>query len=318
MIEENDLPKVLQSKTLKTYKNKKLNTANFGDFTHGDYQVFLHLVSKIGGVDEFGKYLQPENLQREHVLTANEFKEVFDTDLSNCYRFLNKACKKLMKTSITLEKIELNEVWEINICSTAKYNKKEGRITVKFTDDIMPYLAQVRKRFILYNLKEIANFGSLYTTRLYELIQEFQETGWMLKSIDQLRKIFAIGDDKFKLYGNFKAKILTHACQEINDNYDMNLRFKELKEGRKVVAVKFFFKQTIVTQVTNQKTGKTTNIYNKPKTQTNTRKKVKQASLSGSLDVLEGQLSFMELKPEVKPMKSILSSLLSKFTSSKK
>ena len=318
MIEENDLPKVLQSKTLKTYKNKKLNTANFGDFTHGDYQVFLHLVSKIGGVDEFGKYLQPENLQREHVLTANEFKEVFDTDLSNCYRFLNKACKKLMKTSITLEKIELNEVWEINICSTAKYNKKEGRITVKFTDDIMPYLAQVRKRFILYNLKEIANFGSLYTTRLYELIQEFQETGWMLKSIDQLRKIFAIGDDKFKLYGNFKAKILTHACQEINDNYDMNLRFKELKEGRKVVAVKFFFKQTIVTQVTNQKTGKTTNIYNKPKTQTNTRKKVKQASLSGSLDVLEGQLSFMELKPEVKPMKSILSSILSKFTSPKK
>lgn len=106
-------------------------------------------------------------MQREHVLTAGEFRDVFNTDISNCYKFLNKACKKLMKTSITLEKIELNEVWEINICSTAKYNKKEGRITVKFTDDIMPYLAQVRKRFILYNLKEIANFGSIYTTRLY-------------------------------------------------------------------------------------------------------------------------------------------------------
>jgi len=52
------------------------------------------------GVDEFGKYLQPENLQREHVLTASEFREIFNTDLSNCYRFLNKACKKLMKTSI--------------------------------------------------------------------------------------------------------------------------------------------------------------------------------------------------------------------------
>jgi len=78
------------------------------------------------------------------------------------------------------------------------------------------------------------------------------------------------------------------------------------------------FKQTIVTQVTNQKTGKTTNIYSKPKTQTSTKKKVEQASLSSSPNVLEGQLSFMELKPEVKPMKSILSSILSKFTSSKK
>jgi plasmid replication initiation protein len=199
----------------------------------------------------------------------------------------------------------------------AEYNKNDGFITIQFTDSIMPYLAQVREKFVLYNLKEISNFGSLYTTRLYELIQEFKETGWMLKSLDQLRETFAVGD-KFKLYGHFKAKTFAHACQEINDNYNIHLRFEELKEGRKVVAVKFFFKPTIVTQVTNQKTGKTTNIYSKPKTQANTRKKVKQASLSGSLDVLEGQLSFMELKPEVKPMKSILSSLLSKFTSSKK
>ena len=55
----------------------------------------------------------------------------------------------------------------------------------------------------------------------------------MLKSIDQLRKVFAIGDNKFKLYGNFKAKILNHACKEINNNYDMDLRFEERKGGRK-------------------------------------------------------------------------------------
>jgi len=314
---KNQLPKILKSKTSKVYKNKKLNTANFGNFTHNDYQVFLHLVSKIGGVDKVGKYLQPEQLQREHILTAREFSEVFNADIDNSYKSLHKACKKLMKTSILLEKIELNEIWEINVCSTAKYNKKEGRITVEFTDRIMPYLSQVKQKFVLYNLKEIANFGSLYTTRLYELIQDFKETGWMLKSVDQLREVFSV-ENKFKTYNNFKQKTFAHACQEINDNHDMGLRFEELKEGRKVVAVKFFFKQTIVTQVTNQKTGKTTNIYSKPKTQTNTRKKVKQASLESSPDVLEGQLSFRELKPEAMPVKSILSSLLSKFTSSKK
>ena len=317
MTRRNKLPEVLQSKTPKSYKNKKLNNANFGDFTHSDYQVFLHLVSKIGGVDSSGKYLQSEILQREHVLTASEFRDVFNTDINNCYRFLNKACKKLMKTSITLEKIELNEVWEINICSTAKYNKKEGRITVKFTDDIMPYLAQVRKRFILYNLKEIANFGSLYTTRLYELIQEFKETGWMLKSIDQLRKVFAIGDNKFKLYGNFKAKILNHACKEINNNYDMDLRFEEEKEGRKVVAVKFFFKKTLVHKVTNQKTGISKNVYQKPKLLVKNKKgKVKQINS----DILEGQLSFNDLKTKdkAKPMNSIITSLLAKIFPDKK
>ena len=308
---------ILKSKIPKVYKNKKLNNANFGNFTHNDYQVFLHLVSKIGGVDELGKYLQPEQLQREHILSAKEFSEIFNSNIDNCYRFLHKACKKLMKTSIILEKPELCEVWEINVCSTAKYNKGEGYISIKFTDDIMPYVAQVRERFVLYNLKEIANFGSLYTTRLYELIQEFKETGWVLKSVVQLREIFAVSNN-LKLYADFKRKTFAHACQEINDNYDMELRFEELKEGRKVVAVKFFFKKTVVTKVTNQKTGKETNIYSKPKTQTTIRKNTANDSVQKSLDILDGQLSFDNLKSETKPIKNILSSLFEKFRSPKK
>lgn len=312
-----DLSGVLQSKTSKIYKDKKLNNAHFSDFNHNDYQVFLHLITKIGGVDAYGKYLQPDQLQREHALTAKEFSQLFNVSLSNCYGILKKAVDRLMKADIRIEKPDTQGFWRINVCSMAEYNKKDGYISVKFTDDIMPYLAQVRQKFVLYNLKEIANFGSLYTTRLYELLQEFKETGWMLKSVDQLREVFVVGN-KFKTYNNFKQKTFAHACQEINDNYNMELRFEEIKDGRKVVAVKFLFKQTIVTQVTNQKTGKITNVYSKPKAQTSARKKVKQVSLDNSPDVLEGQLSFIELNPEVKPMKSILSSILSKLTLSKK
>jgi plasmid replication initiation protein len=311
------IPKVLESKTHKIYKSKKLNNANFGDFTHTDYQVFLHLISKIGGVDEYGKYLQPQELQREYILTEKEFSDVFNVSVSNCYGILKKAVDKLMKTDIKVERIELKEIWRINICSMAKYNKTEGRITIEFTDRIMPYLAQVKEKFVLYNLKEIANFGSLYTTRLYELLQEFKETGWMLKSVDQLRDAFAVGY-VFRRYGDFKKYTFAHACQEINANYDMGLGFEELKERRKVVAVKFFFKKTVVTKVTNQKTGKVTNIYSKPKTQINIRKNTINDSSQKTLDILDTQLSFDHLKSETKPMKNILSSLFEKFISPKK
>lgn len=296
MMEKVSLSKALQSKTRKVYKNKKLNNANFGNFTHSDYHVFLNLVTKMGGVDKYGKYLQPEQLQREHVLTAIEFSEIFGTDLSNSYKFLHKACKKLMKTSITLEKPELSETWEINVCSMAKYNKTEGSITIEFTDRIMPYLAQVRARFVLYNLKEIANFGSLYTTRLYELIQEFKETGWMLKSVKQLREIFAVGN-KFTAYKDFKKYTFAHACKEINDNYDLGLSFEELKEGRKITAIRFSFKPVVVNLITNQETGITRNIYQKPKRQS-VEKKQKVPGVSKLSEILEHQLSFADLEPK--------------------
>ena len=306
---KNELKKVLKSKTAKIYKNKKLNNANFGNFTHTDYQVFLHLVTKIGGVDEFGKYLQPEQLKREHVLTAKEFSQVFNTDIHNTYRLLNKACRKLMKTDLTLTRNESPELWQINVCSMAKYNKKEGYITIEFTDRIMPYLSQVRQKFVLYNLKEIANFGSLYTTRLYELIQEFKETGYMIKSVDKLREIFAVGNS-FKRYNDFKRYTFDHACKEINDNYQMNLGYEEMKEGRKVVAIKFVFKKTRIHKVVNPKTGIEKNLYIKPKKQN---KKNKQRNKTNDSNILEAQLAFTQIKKDPKPVKNILSKVLNKF-----
>jgi plasmid replication initiation protein len=263
-MKKNDLPTVLKSKTPKVYKHKKLNNANFGDFTHSDYKVYLHLISKLGGVDEYGKYLQPEQLQREHVLTAKEFSEVFSTDIHNSYGFLKQAVDKLMKTDIRIEKPDDKGYWRINVCSQAEYNVDGGSIKIQFTDSIMPYLAQIKQKFVLYNLKEIGGFNSLYTTRLYELIQEFKETGWIRKSVDQLREIFAVGN-KFKAYKDFKVRTFEHACKEINKNYDIGLSFKEFKEGRKVAAIEFSFNKTTVQEVLNPKTLVSRKIYTKPK-----------------------------------------------------
>lgn len=305
----NKLPKVLNSKTPKAYKSKNLNSANFGNFSHNDYQVFLHLVSKIAGVDKEGKYLQPDQLTREHKLTAKEFSDVFNTNIDNSYRYLKKAIDKLMKTDIQVKRAENQNIIRINVCSQAEYNKREGSITIQFTDSIMPYLSQVKKKFVLYNLKEIANFNSLYTTRLYELIQEFKDTGYNIRSIDQLREIFAVGNN-FKRYNDFKKRTFDHACKEINNNHEMNLGYEEIKEGRKVVAIKFVFKKTRIHKVTNQKTGIEKNYYIKPKQ----RKKVIKIN---NPEVLEGQLSFTDIKKETqpKPVQSILSKVLNKFKS---
>ena len=233
--------KTLKSQTAKIYKNKKLNTASFGGFHHSDYQIFLDLISKIGRVDKKGKYLQPKNLQREHVLTAKEHAKNFNLNINNSYRYLKKACDKLMEKILRIDNLDGKQTLKINVCSSAKYDNAEGKITIKFTDDIMPYLAQVREKFLLYNVKEIANFGSIYTTRLYELLQEYKTTGWMEKSIEDLRNIFTTAN-KFKLYADLKRKTFGHACKEINYNYpEMNLTFEEKKEGRKVIAVKFIF-----------------------------------------------------------------------------
>ncbi len=304
-----------QTKTPKVYKNKKLNNANFSTFSHNDYQVFLYLITKLGGIDEHGKYLQHHLLERNHTLTAKEFSNVFNVDIHHCYRLLKKAVDKLMDTKIVLKKNDSSENWKINICSSALYSQGEGKITVRFTDDILPYLAQVKEKFVLYNLKEIASFRSIYTTRLYEIIQGYKETGWLLVSVEQLREVFAV-ENKFKLYGHLKAKTFGHACTEINKIYGLDLCFEEIKEGRKVVAIKFTFNKTKIHKAIHPKTGKTMNIYEKPTLtpRTNT-SKLKNVTAP---EILEGQMAFDDLPKPTKNLGSVFKDLSTHLEKSKK
>lgn len=251
---------VMRNSKFKIYKNKKLNNASFNGYNLNEYQIFLQLVSKVKGVDHTGSYLSHELLEREYVLTAKEFNTIFETDLATIYRVLKKSAYTLARTAITLEQPDLFETWEIAVCEYAKYNNRNGSLTIKFTSSIMPYLMQVKKRFVLYNLKEIANFGSLYTTRLYELIQEFRDTGYIVKSIEDLRNVFTVGDN-YKNYANFKVKTFLHAINEINSQYDMNLSFEEIKTGRKVTSIKFTFKKTTTRKAYNPRTKNICNVY---------------------------------------------------------
>jgi len=252
------------SKTPKLYKNKKLNSANFGNFNHSDYQVFLYLISKIAGIDQKGRYLRPEQLKREYILTAKEISNQFNAAMTNSYQSVDK----LMNTNLKIKRIEDNEMWKINICSIAKYNKEQGNISIKFTDDIMPYLAQVKEKFVLYNLKEVTQFKSLYTTRFYELMQEFKETGWMTKSIAQLKESFGVGEFKLKKYNDFKKYTFLRAIEEINNLYKINIKFEEIKEVRKVIAIKFFFEKAKFVEVYDPITNTTSKQYAKIKPDT--------------------------------------------------
>ena len=123
---------ILKSKTPKVYKHKFLNTASYGGFHHSDYQIFLDLISKIGGVDKKGRYLQPEQMQREHVLTDKEHAKKFNLNVDNSYRYLKKSCDKLMEKILRIDSLDGKKIIKINVCSSAEYDQKEGKITIRF------------------------------------------------------------------------------------------------------------------------------------------------------------------------------------------
>lgn len=257
---------VLKSKTKKVYKSNKLNNANFSDFNLNDYRVYLNAIALIGGVTEQGKYIQPKELPREYKLSALDFAKQFNIAPNNAYKILKQATKKLMKTDITIEKPELFQTWQINVCERAVYNEKEGTIDILFTGSIMEYLKQRTKNFTLYNLKEVADLTSIYAVRLYELMQQFNiTTGYLIYTVEQWRDIFGVLQDQYKTYNNLKRKVFLQALDEINNKTGYTLIMHEEKEGRKVTRVRFEFETDKILSGVDIRTGEITTRHKKPR-----------------------------------------------------
>lgn len=229
-------------KQVKVYKSNELNEANFNDYNLSVYRVFLTILAKMQRHDINGNPLPLEKLSRYCTLSAKEYEKQFPSVGNRAYEILQQATKKLMKTSITLPYDDKNII-EINACSSAIYKKSDGIIEIEFTDKIMPHLKVLEGKFTMFNLSEIAGFGSIYTTRIYELLMQYKTTGRLETSIPNLRE--KIGCTKiFKQYAHLKQRAIQHAVDEINSQWTLDLTYQEIKTGRTVTDLVFTFKPT--------------------------------------------------------------------------
>ena len=121
-------------------------------------------------------------------------------------------------------------------------NKKSGTVTVRFDEDMMPFLLQVAEQgefYTFYNLKYVLPMSSKHSPRLYEILKSYQKNNrqWFF-DIDKLKKLMDC--ENYKNYNDFKRFALDPAVDEINKYTDICIAYTAVKEGRKVTRIVFY------------------------------------------------------------------------------
>lgn len=81
-----------------------------------------------------------------------------------------------------------------------------------------------------------------YSIRIYEILKRWQFINDVEIPLDELRKMVG-ATDKYLEYHNFKKRVLAPAEKEIAEKTDLSFKYKEVKRGRKVVAIRFFIRE---------------------------------------------------------------------------
>lgn len=216
----------------------KSNSINEGfiDMTKLQYKFTLYAISKIDKSDKKDF--------RKVCIHESELKELLEWKGENLYEYLKGFEDELLTKKLRFYSVDGERV-NINWFSYTKYNPKEGSLEIAFNHDLAPYLLDINIPYTKYLLDNVISLSSKYSTRIYELLIQDKFKGnlsWERTiSLEDLRKMLGIPDDKYPHYANFKRKAILQAQKEFIENPDTDITFKfeEIKRGRSVIAIRF-------------------------------------------------------------------------------
>lgn len=213
---------------LVVFKANELAVSRY-DLTEHETKLILCCVSLLNPTIE-----SPTREDRTVTFTYQQYAQMMDLTLDNAYHRLNKATSELMTR--TVEIIYPTGDTEKTIfqwVNFARFSRKNQSLELVFSEDILPYLFQLKK-FIKYNLEHVKAFENKYSMRIYE---------WLLKELTQRNKHKAnieisIKEFKFMLmiennYPEFKELnrwVLKPISKDLNTYSNINLAIE--KRGR--------------------------------------------------------------------------------------
>ena len=181
--------------------------------------------------------MDPNSNQQVFDFTVADFVREFpEINLDNAYKQIQGAIKRIYERSVKTE--DKDRVTEFRWVSSRTYFKKEGRFRIAMTNEVMPYLTQLKGQFTKYQLRNISSFNSVHSIRIYELITQYRKVGEREITIEELKKWLQV-EDKYPRFNNFKQWVLEPSIAEINEKSDLMVSVEQIKRGRTIHALKF-------------------------------------------------------------------------------
>lgn len=165
------------------------------------------------------------------------------TTNKDSYARVKKVTDSLGDKSLIINKINKktseNSRLKLQWLASSEYFEGQGYVELEFSQKLKPYLLQLGGNFTSYQLENVLKLRRSYSIRLYEMTKQWRKLQKVTVNLEELKEILGITKDKYKVYGNFKKKILQPSQKEICEKTDICFEITEIKKSRKVIAVKF-------------------------------------------------------------------------------
>lgn len=174
-------------------------------------------------------------------IPIKDFQALIGRKGKSTYSDLKELTSNILDKSFTVVKPD-GKLLQLNWLASAEYFG--SHVELEISKKLKPLLLDLTGHYTKYKLKYILTLKNAYFIRLYELLKEWQyKKRERYFELAEFRAKLGIPDDKYKLYGHLKSRVILKAKKEINENTDIVIDFKEKRGSRNKVEGVFFFIQ---------------------------------------------------------------------------
>lgn len=219
------------------YKSNHLVEAGY-KLSLNEQRLILSAIAKINSGKEI-----PKNNTFD--ITAEEFSKNFNIQLDKAYSTLEEAASRLYEKDIkTFDRTE-NSRTRFRWVDSIKYWDGEAKVSLSFSNKIIPYLSQFKGQFTKYELKQIFELKSAYAIRMYELLIQFINTKEKERyiSLKELREFLEL-ENIYPRFFDIRKRIIEPSIKEINKSTDLTVDWDIVKKGCVITGLMFAFQKT--------------------------------------------------------------------------
>jgi len=173
---------------------------------------------------------------KDYEIKIVDIIKFLDVKNKNIHSDIKKYTRNLLKQVLIIR--EDDEEIQINWLSYVHYKNNNEFMFFSFHPKLKPYLLDLKNKFTRYGIENIRRLKNKYSPRVYEMLKQFEDTGYRIIKVSELKKILGI-ENLYKKYADFKRNVLITPQSEINNNTDLFFTFTEIKEGKMVDRIHF-------------------------------------------------------------------------------
>jgi len=210
------------NKELEIRQHNALTNARY-DYTELQLDLLFFIVSRLRKDQKTSLYELP--IKELALLTGKQYH----------LPYLRQATEGMGSRMFEVETPErVKQLW---MFQRVEYLKGQGIIEIKLTEDILPYLFDLKDNFTSYTLAAALRLNSKYAKRIYQLCSQWKDLGETKKyDLQDFKKMLSLldekGNEKMERISVLREKVLDIAVKQINEHTELHISYKLEKRVR--------------------------------------------------------------------------------------